>query len=75
MVFQDSYSSLNPRMPVEDSVAYGPRVHGATLAEARRLARDLLWAVGLDAELFGPRYPHELSGGQKQRVNVAVPWP
>jgi peptide/nickel transport system ATP-binding protein len=71
MVFQDSYSSLNPRMPVEDSIAYGPRVHGAQPAAARALARDFLWSVGLAPELFGPRYPHELSGGQKQRVNIA----
>src|SRR6266498_2528593 len=71
MVFQDSYSSLNPRMPVEGSVAYGPRVHGTKPSAARSLARDLLRAVGLDPELFGPRYPHELSGGQKQRVNIA----
>jgi peptide/nickel transport system ATP-binding protein len=71
MVFQDSYSSLNPRMPVQDSIAYGPRVHGARPSAARALARDFLWAVGLDPELFGPRYPHELSGGQKQRVNIA----
>src|SRR5712691_8798529 len=71
MVFQDSYSSLNPRMPGQDSLAYGPRVHGAEPAAARALARDFLWAVGLDPELFGPRYPHELSGGQKQRVNIA----
>ena len=71
MVFQDPYSSLNPRMPVQDSVAYGPRVHGATALAARTLANDLLHAVGLDPTLFGPRYPHELSGGQKQRVNIA----
>jgi peptide/nickel transport system ATP-binding protein len=42
MVFQDSYSSLNPRMPVEDSIAYGPRVHGAKPAAARALAHDFL---------------------------------
>jgi peptide/nickel transport system ATP-binding protein len=71
MVFQDSYSSLNPRMPVEDSIAYGPRVHGASPSAAKTLARDLLHQVGLDPNLFGPRYPHELSGGQKQRVNIA----
>ena len=71
MVFQDSYASLNPRMPVQDSVAYGPLVHGAPPTEAHTLARDLLHAVGLDPALFGPRYPHELSGGQKQRVNIA----
>ena len=71
MVFQDSHSSLNPRLPVEDSIAYGPRVHGLTRAEAKKVARELLEKVGLRPELFGSRYPHELSGGQKQRVNVA----
>jgi peptide/nickel transport system ATP-binding protein len=71
MVFQDSYSSLNPRLPVEDSIAYGPKVHGMSRAEAKKVARELLEKVGLKPELFGSRYPHELSGGQKQRVNVA----
>ena len=71
MVFQDSYSSLNPRMPVRDSVAFGPFVQGKRKDEARGIARDMLGKVGLDPGLFGPRYPHELSGGQKQRVNIA----
>ncbi|HXW23684.1 MAG TPA: ABC transporter ATP-binding protein, partial [Xanthobacteraceae bacterium] len=71
MVFQDSYSSLNPRLPVQDSIAYGPRVHGMGRPQARSVARDLLDKVGLNPDLFGARYPHELSGGQKQRVNVA----
>jgi peptide/nickel transport system ATP-binding protein len=71
MVFQDSYSSLNPRMPVRDSVAFGPFIQGRKKTEARDVARAILGKVGLDAELFGPRYPHELSGGQKQRVNIA----
>ena len=71
MVFQDSYSSLNPRMPVRDSVAFGPFIQGRKKAEAREVARTILGKVGLDADLFGPRYPHELSGGQKQRVNIA----
>jgi peptide/nickel transport system ATP-binding protein len=71
MVFQDSYSSLNPRMPVQDSVAFGPMVNGRSRAEARRIAQDILVKVGLRPDLFGPRYPHELSGGQKQRVNIA----
>ncbi|SEQ21049.1 peptide/nickel transport system ATP-binding protein [Faunimonas pinastri] len=71
MVFQDSYSSLNPRLPIEESIAYGPCVHGAKRAEAKAIARDLLEKVGLRPELFGARYPHELSGGQKQRVNIA----
>src|SRR5580704_5984747 len=71
MVFQDSYSSLNPRMPVRDSVAFGPFIQGRKKADARDIARAILGKVGLDADLFGPRYPHELSGGQKQRVNIA----
>src|SRR6516162_2814879 len=68
MVFQDSYASLNPRMPVRDSVAFGPFVQGKRKDEARKIAHDMLSKVGLDPSLFGPRYPHELSGGQKQRV-------
>ncbi|MBC7284443.1 MAG: ABC transporter ATP-binding protein [Hoeflea sp.] len=71
MVFQDSASSLNPRMPIEESVAYGPRVHGMARTEARAHAVSLLDEVGLPAHLFAGRYPHELSGGQKQRVNIA----
>ncbi len=71
MVFQDSNSSLNPRMPVRDSVAFGPFVHGRRKRDARRVAREMLVKVGLNPDLFGPRYPHELSGGQKQRVNIA----
>ncbi len=71
MVFQDSYSSLNPRLPIEQSVAYAPRVHGMGRAQAKRTARELLQRVGLRPELFAGRYPHELSGGQKQRVNIA----
>jgi ABC-type glutathione transport system ATPase component len=71
MVFQDSYASLNPRMPIRDSVAFGPFVQGKAKAAAREIARNMLRKVGMDPELFGPRYPHELSGGQKQRVNIA----
>ena len=71
MVFQDSYSSLNPRLPIRESIAYGPRVHGMTRAAANTTARDLLEKVGLQPDMFGSRYPHELSGGQKQRVNIA----
>ena len=71
MVFQDSHSSLNPRMPVRDSVAFGPFVQGKAKHDARDIAGDMLSKVGLDPGQFGPRYPHELSGGQKQRVNIA----
>ena len=71
MVFQDSYSSLNPRLPIEESIAYGPRVQGSKPKSAKEQARALLEKVGLKADRFGQRYPHELSGGQKQRVNIA----
>lgn len=71
MVFQDSASSLNPRLPVQDSVAFGPMVHGHPRARALAIAQEALRQVNLDPALIGPRYPHELSGGQKQRVNIA----
>src|SRR3954471_6636336 len=71
MVFQDSYASLNPRLPIEDSIAFAPKVHGVPGPEARERARDLLAAVGLSPMQFARRYPHELSGGQRQRVNIA----
>jgi peptide/nickel transport system ATP-binding protein len=71
MVFQDSYSSLNPRLPVAISIAFGPLVHGVAKPAALARANELLQSVGLDPSLFANRYPHELSGGQRQRVNVA----
>ncbi|GJD96300.1 ABC transporter ATP-binding protein [Methylobacterium iners] len=71
MVFQDSYASLNPRLTIEDSIAFGPTVHGVRDAAARNLARDLLRRVGLEPNTFAGRYPHEISGGQRQRINIA----
>ena len=71
MVFQDSASSLNPRMPVQNSIAFGPMAFGTRQSDAIAMARELLVKVGLNPALFGGRYPHELSGGQKQRINVA----
>ena len=71
MVFQDSYSSLNPRLPIEDTIMFGPRVHGVSAKAARTRARELFSLVGLDPSQFIRRYPHELSGGQRQRVNIA----
>ena len=71
MVFQDSYASLNPRLTIEDSVAFGPQAHGLARKEAVHRARDLLARVGLEPRRFAERYPHELSGGQRQRVNIA----
>ena len=71
MVFQDSYSSLNPRMTIEDSIAFGPTVHGMAKDEAIAATHALLDRVGLSPARFAGRYPHELSGGQRQRVNIA----
>jgi len=71
MVFQDSYSSLNPRLTMEESIAFGPKVHGVAQQEAIERARSLLARVGLEPSRFAGRYPHELSGGQRQRVNIA----
>src|ERR1051325_8515310 len=58
MVFQDSYASLNPRLTVEDSIAFGPKVHGIAAEAARARARDLLGRVGLDPTHYAARYPH-----------------
>ncbi len=71
MVFQDSYASLNPRLTVEETVAFGPCVHGLSRRAAIARAHDLISRVGLDPARFAASYPHELSGGQRQRVNIA----
>jgi peptide/nickel transport system ATP-binding protein len=71
MVFQDSYASLNPRLTMEHTIAFGPQVNGMAQQQATTLAHDLLSRVGLEPRRFAGRYPHELSGGQRQRVNIA----
>ena len=71
MVFQDSYSSLNPRHTMAEEVSFGLTAQGVKRAEARRRAHEVLEFVGLEPTIFADRYPHELSGGQRQRVNVA----
>jgi oligopeptide transport system ATP-binding protein len=72
IVFQDPYSSLNPRMTVRDTVGEPLRIHRLTSGAAEESARvaELLAQVGLRAD-FMRRYPHELSGGQRQRVGIA----
>ena len=65
IVFQDPYSSLNPRMTVEETLREPLEIHGLKGAVSA-----LLEEVGLDAA-FAKRYPHELSGGQRQRVGIA----
>ena len=71
IVFQDSYASLNPRLPVGGSVEFGPLASGISKPVARQRSLEMLDAVGLQPERFAQRYPHELSGGQRQRVNIA----
>ena len=71
MVFQDSHSSLNPRMNVTDTISFGLLAHGFGRKEAREKTHYVLDSVGMNPEQFGRRYPHELSGGQRQRVNLA----
>ena len=58
MVFQDSYASLNPRLTMEESIAFGQRVHGVSAREASEYARYLLAHVGLEPARFAARYPH-----------------
>ena len=71
MVFQDPYSSLNPRFTVESAIVEAGRVHGrVSKREGGAFAGELLATVGLSSSL-APRYPRELSGGQRQRVAIA----
>lgn len=69
MVFQDPFSSLNPRLSVRASVAEPLAARDMPRAERRRLADEMLATVGLEG--MGGRYPHEFSGGQRQRIAVA----
>ncbi len=71
MIFQDPFSSLNPRMTVLDIVGEALEVHGlARGAEVERRVVDLLEKVGIPSA-WVDRYPHEFSGGQRQRIGIA----
>ncbi len=72
MVFQNPYTSMNPRMKVKDIIAEPIRFHRLAESEAqiRQIVADLLDHVGLGARA-GERYPHEFSGGQRQRISIA----
>lgn len=71
IIFQDPYSSLDPRMRVGSIVAEPLDVHGQGDRGARReRVRELLELVGLDPD-YAARYPHQFSGGQRQRIGIA----
>lgn len=71
MVFQDPYSSLNPRLTLLGSIGEPMIVHGlATRKDVEHKVAELLMKVNLPP-IFARRYPHELSGGQRQRVSIA----
>ncbi|MFK7912726.1 MAG: ABC transporter ATP-binding protein [Pseudomonadales bacterium] len=71
MIFQDPYSSLNPRMTVGEIIGEGLRLHdNQPLAQVRDTVADWLRRVGLQADHMS-RYPHEFSGGQRQRIGIA----
>jgi oligopeptide/dipeptide ABC transporter ATP-binding protein len=72
VIFQDPYSSLNPRMKVGEIIAEPMKVHGLESDATKRAARvrELLGVCGLNPK-FADRYPHEMSGGQRQRVGIA----
>ena len=71
MIFQDPYSSLNPRMTVEQIVGGPLKIHAKlTAGERKQRVLELLDRVGLQPQ-YAARYPHEFSGGQRQRVGIA----
>jgi len=72
LIFQDPYSSLNPRMLIGEAIMEPMQVHqiGKNQRDRKKKTLDLLNRVGLDDSYFN-RYPHELSGGQRQRVGIA----
>jgi peptide/nickel transport system ATP-binding protein/oligopeptide transport system ATP-binding protein len=71
IIFQDPYTSLNPRKPIGDSIIDGLDVHKiGTPKERRQIMADLLKKVGME-KYHSHRYPHEFSGGQRQRIGIA----
>jgi oligopeptide/dipeptide ABC transporter ATP-binding protein len=71
IIFQDPYASLDPRMPIGESVMEGLKIHGiGTQRERFDVAIETLRKVGLE-DYHARRYPHEFSGGQRQRIGIA----
>jgi peptide/nickel transport system ATP-binding protein len=70
-IFQDPFSSLNPRMTVFDILTEPLTIHGmGSMAERKAIAKELMTLVGLDVRYL-QRYPHSFSGGQRQRIGIA----
>ena len=73
IIFQDPYSSLNPRITVGEAIAEPLKVHRSSISSSSSsssITKDLMQQVGLNPDWYN-RYPHELSGGQRQRVCIA----
>ncbi len=70
IVFQDPYSSLDPRATVGDSIAEGLRAHGVPRVQRQQRVDEVLALVGLEP-YHARRYPHQFSGGQRQRIGIA----
>lgn len=71
IIFQDPYSSLDPRMPIGESISEGLRIHTDKSAQERfDIVVEMLTRVGMRAD-HARRYPHEFSGGQRQRIGIA----
>jgi peptide/nickel transport system ATP-binding protein/oligopeptide transport system ATP-binding protein len=71
IIFQDPYSSLDPRMPIGESVAEGLKIHNVGTSHQRfETVIEMLRKVGLE-DYHARRYPHEFSGGQRQRIGIA----
>ena len=70
MIFQNPYSSLNPRMTVKEIVGEGLKQHGMSAKEVDEKVEQLLKTVGLNKDHMS-RFPHEFSGGQRQRIGIA----
>jgi len=71
IIYQDPYGSLNPRLPVSETIGEAVRYHGIARGnDVKRLVKDVLRRVGL-SPACAERYPHEFSGGQRQRIGIA----
>ncbi|MBN2148799.1 MAG: ABC transporter ATP-binding protein [Anaerolineales bacterium] len=71
IIFQDPYASLDPRMPIGESIAEGLKIHKIGTAKERfDLVIEMLRKVGME-DYHARRYPHEFSGGQRQRIGIA----